>query len=72
MGHEAFEYSHEGFDSFKVTTNGITRTDFTTETTTVIADHSVDTTTPDHSFFGPAAAASVNQIEIGMDSTPDG
>ena len=72
MGHEAFEYSHEGFDSFKVTTNGITRTDFITKTTTVIGDHNVNTTTPVLSFFGPAAAASVNQIEIGMDSTPDG
>ena len=72
MGHLAVEYSHEGFDSFKVTTNGITRTDFTTKTTTVIDDHNVNMTTLDLSFFGPAAAATVDQIEIGMDSTPEG
>ena len=72
MGHEAFEYSHEGFDSFNVTTNGITRTDFITKTTTVIDDHNVNMTTLDLSFFGPAAAATVDQIEIGMDLAPDG
>ncbi|WP_077035713.1 PEP-CTERM sorting domain-containing protein [Pelomonas sp. KK5] len=67
VGHEAYEYSQEGFDSFNVTINGITRTYFTTETTTIVDDHNVNMTTLDLSFFGIAAGASVNEIQIGMD-----
>lgn len=67
VGHEAYEYSQEGFDSFNVTINGITRTYFTTETTTIVDDHNVNMTTLDLSFFGIAAGATVNKIEIGMD-----
>jgi hypothetical protein len=67
VGHEAYEYSQEGFDSFNVTINGITRTYFTTETTTIVDDHNVNMTTLDLSFFGLASGATVNHVEIGMD-----
>nr|WP_316643309.1 PEP-CTERM sorting domain-containing protein [uncultured Roseateles sp.] len=67
VGHEAYEYSQEGFDSFDVTINGITRTYFTTETTTIVDDHNVNMTTLDLSFFGLAPGATVKQVEIGMD-----
>ncbi len=67
VGHEAYEYSQEGFDSFNVTINGITRTYFTTETTTIVNDHNVNMTTLDLSFFGIAANALVSQVDIGMD-----
>jgi hypothetical protein len=67
VGHEAYEYSQEGFDSFDVTINGITRSYFTTETTTIVDDHNVNMTALDLSFFGLAAGATVNRVEIGMD-----
>jgi hypothetical protein len=66
-GHEAYEYSQEGFDSFAITINGITRTYFTTETTTIVDDHNVNMTALDLSFFGIAEGATVNQLQIGMD-----
>lgn len=67
VGHEAYEYSQEGFDSFDITINGITRTYFTTETTTIVDDHNVNMTTLDLSFFGIAEGATINEIRIGMD-----
>ena len=67
VGHEAYEYSQEGFDSFDITINGITRTYFTTETTTIVDDHNVNMTTLDLSFFGIAEGASIKQVQIGMD-----
>lgn len=66
-GHEAYEYSQEGFDSFNVTINGITRQYFTTETTTIVDDYNVNMTLVDLDFFGVAAGATVSRIEIGMD-----
>ncbi|WP_046112563.1 PEP-CTERM sorting domain-containing protein [Aquincola tertiaricarbonis] len=66
-GHEAYEYSQEGFDSFNVTINGITRLYFTTETTTIIDDYNVNMTTVDLSFFGVAEGATVSQVQIGLD-----
>ncbi len=66
-GREAYEYSQEGFDSFDITINGITRTYFTTETTTIVDDHNVNMTTLDLSFFGVAQGATVDSIRIGMD-----
>lgn len=67
VGHEAYEYSQEGFDSFDITINGITRTYFTTETTTIVDDHNVNMTTLDLSFFGVAEGGAINEIKIGMD-----
>lgn len=66
-GHEAYEYSQEGFDSFNVTINGITRLYFTTETTTIVDDYNVNMTAVDLSFFGVADGATVSQVEIGLD-----
>lgn len=66
-GHEAYEYSQEGFDSFNVTINGITRLYFTTETTTIVDDHNVNMTALDLSFFGIAEGATVSSLRIGMD-----
>lgn len=66
-GHEAYEYSQEGFDSFNVTINGITRLYFTTETTTILDDHNVNMTALDLSFFGIAEGATVSSLRIGMD-----
>lgn len=66
-GHEAYEYSQEGFDSFNITINGHTRTYFTTETTTIVDDHNVNMTSLDLSFFGIAEGATVDRIQIGMD-----
>lgn len=66
-GHEAYEYSQEGFDSFNITINGITRLYFTTETTTIIDDYNVNMTAVDLSFFGVADGATVSQVEIGLD-----
>lgn len=67
QGHEAYEYSQEGFDSFNITINGITRTYFTTETTTIVDDHNVNMTSLDLSFFGIAEGASIDRLQIGMD-----
>ncbi|WP_348753313.1 PEP-CTERM sorting domain-containing protein [uncultured Aquincola sp.] len=66
-GHEAYEYSQEGFDSFNITINGITRQYFTTETTTIVDDYNVNMTMVDLSFFGVAEGATVSQVKIGMD-----
>lgn len=66
-GHEAYEYSQEGFDSFNITINGITRQYFTTETTTIVDDYNVNMTMVDLQFFGLAPGATISQIEIGMD-----
>lgn len=67
VGHEAYEYSQEGFDSFNITINGVTRLYFTTETTTIIDDHNVNMTRLDLSHFGVAEGATIDRIEIGMD-----
>lgn len=67
VGHEAYEYSQEGFDSFVVTINGISRTYFTTETTTIVDDHNVNVTTLDLDFFGIAPGATIDRLQIGMD-----
>src|SRR6218665_526487 len=67
VGHEAYEYSQEGFDSFNITINGVTRLYFTTETTTIIDDYNVNMTRLDLSHFGVAAGATIDRIEIGMD-----
>jgi hypothetical protein len=66
-GHEAYEYSQEGFDSFNVTINGITRLYFTTETTTIVDDYNVNMTALDLSFFGVAEGATIDRLTIGMD-----
>lgn len=66
-GHEAYEYSQEGFDSFRITINGITRQYFTTETTTIVDDYNVNMTMLDLDFFGIAPGATISQIQIGMD-----
>jgi len=66
-GHEAYEYSQEGFDSFNITINGITRLYFTTETTTIVDDHNVNMTMLDLSFFGIAEGATIDRLQIGMD-----
>lgn len=66
-GREAYEYSQEGFDSFNVTINGITRLYFTTETTTIVDDHNVNMTALDLDFFGIAPGATVDRLTIGMD-----
>lgn len=67
QGHEAYEYSQEGFDSFEITINGITRLYFTTETTTIVDDHNVNMTMLDLSFFGIADGATIDRLRIGMD-----
>lgn len=67
QGHEAYEYSQEGFDSFEITINGITRLYFTTETTTIVDDHNVNMTMLDLSFFGMADGATIDRLRIGMD-----
>ena len=67
VGHEAYEYSQEGFDSMWVTINGVRRLYFTTETTTIVDDHNVNMTRLDLSHFGVAAGASIDRIEIGLD-----
>lgn len=66
-GHEAYEYSQEGFDSFDITINGITRSYSTSETTTIVDDHNVNTTALDLSFFGIAEGASIDRLQISMD-----
>lgn len=67
VGREAYEYSQEGFDSFVVTINGISRPYFTTETTTIIDDRNVNMTALDLSFFGIAPGATIDRLQIGMD-----
>lgn len=67
VGHEAYEYSQEGFDSLWVTINGQRRLYFTTETTTIVDDHNVNMTRLDLSHFGLAAGATISQLEIGLD-----
>ncbi|MEK8053067.1 PEP-CTERM sorting domain-containing protein [Ideonella sp. DXS22W] len=67
VGHEAYEYSQEGFDSLWVTINGQRRLYFTTETTTIVDDHNVNMTRLDLSHFGVAVGATVDRIEIGLD-----
>lgn len=67
VGHEAYEYSQEGFDSLWVTINGQTRLYFTTETTTIVDDHNVNMTRLDLSHFGLAAGAQIDRIQIGLD-----
>lgn len=67
VGHEAYEYSQEGFDSLWVTINGQTRLYFTTETSTHVDDHNVNMTRIDLSFFGLAEGVQLDRIEIGLD-----
>jgi len=67
VGHEAYEYSQEGFDSLWVTVNGVRRLYFTTETTTIVDDHNVNMTRLDLSHFGVAAGATLDRLEIGLD-----
>ena len=66
VGHEAYEYSQEGFDSLWVTLNGQTRLYFTTETTTTVDDHNVNMTRIDLSHFGLAAGVVLNRVQIGL------
>jgi hypothetical protein len=67
VGHEAYEYSQEGFDSLWVTINGQTRLYFTTETTTTVDDHNVNMTRIDLSHFGLAEGVQIDRVEIGLD-----
>ena len=67
VGHEAYEYSQEGFDSLWITINGMRRLYFTTETTTLVDDHNVNMTRLDLAHFGLAAGATIDSLEIGLD-----
>ena len=74
VGHYAFEYSQDSFDTFKVTINGITRNYFVSETTTIVtlandsdAQYNVNMTTLDLSSFGLAPGATISQVQIGLD-----
>lgn len=67
VGHEAYEYSQEGFDSLWITINGVRRLYFTTETTTLVDDHNVNMTRLDLDHFGLAAGATIDQLQIGLD-----
>lgn len=67
VGHEAYEYSQEGFDSLWVTINGQTRLYFTTETTTTVDDHNVNMTRIDLSHFGLAEGVQLDRVQIGLD-----
>lgn len=67
VGHEAYEYSQEGFDSLWITINGVRRLYFTTETTTLVDDHNVNMTRLDLDHFGVAAGATIDRLEIGLD-----
>lgn len=67
VGHEAYEYSQEGFDSLWVTLNGQRRLYFTTETTTTVDDHNVNMTRIDLSHFGLAEGVQLDRVEIGLD-----
>lgn len=66
VGHEAYEYSQEGFDSLWVTVNGRTRLYFTTETTTAVDDHNVNMTRIDLSHFGLAEGVVLDRVQIGL------
>lgn len=66
VGHEAYEYSQEGFDSLWITVNGQTRLYFTTETTTAVDDHNVNMTRIDLSHFGLAAGVVLDSVQIGL------
>ncbi len=66
VGHEAYEYSQEGFDSLWVTFNGQTRLYFTTETTTTVDDHNVNMTRIDLSHFGLADGVVLDRVQIGL------
>lgn len=66
VGHEAYEYSQEGFDSLWVTFNGQTRLYFTTETTTQVDDHNVNMTRLDLSHFGLAEGVVLDRVTIGL------
>jgi len=66
VGHEAYEYSQEGFDSLWVTVNGVTRLYFTTETSTAVDDHNVNMTRIDLSHFGLAEGAVLDRVQIGL------
>lgn len=74
VGHFAFEYSQDSFDTFKVTINGVTRNYFVAETTTIVtlannsdAQYNVNMTTIDLSSFGLAAGATISQVQVGLD-----
>lgn len=67
VGHEAYEYSQEGFDSFWVTLNGQRRLYFTTETSTHVDDHNVNMTRIDLSHFGLADGVVLDRVQIGLD-----
>ncbi len=66
VGHEAYEYSQEGFDSLWVTVNGVTRLYFTTETSTHVDDHNVNMTRIDLSHFGLAEGVQLDRVQIGL------
>lgn len=66
VGHEAYEYSQEGFDSLWVTFNGVTRLYFTTETSTHVDDHNVNMTRIDLSHFGLADGVQLDRVQIGL------
>jgi hypothetical protein len=76
VGHIAYEYSQENFDTFKVTLNGVTRNYFVSETTTIVTlgddtEHNVNMTTLDLSLFGYAPGATISQVRIGLDFVTD-
>ncbi|HQC98655.1 MAG TPA: PEP-CTERM sorting domain-containing protein, partial [Aquabacterium sp.] len=66
VGHEAYEYSQEGFDSLWVTVNGVSRLYFTTETSTHVDDHNVNMTRIDLSHFGLAEGVLLDRVQIGL------
>jgi hypothetical protein len=66
VGHEAYEYSQEGFDSLWVTVNGVTRLYFTTETSTHVDDHNVNMTRIDLSHFGLAEGVQLDRVQLGL------
>ena len=66
VGHVAYEYSQEGFDSLWVTLNGVTRLYFTTETSTHVDDHNVNMTRIDLSHFGLVEGAVLDRVQIGL------
>lgn len=76
VGHLAYEYSQENFDTFKVTLNGVTRNYFVSETTTIVTlgddtEHNVNMTTLDLSLFGYAPGATISQVRVGLDFVTD-
>lgn len=66
VGHEAYEYSQEGFDSLWVTFNGVSRLYFTTETSTHVDDHNVNMTRIDLSHFGLVEGVVLDRVQIGL------